>query len=196
MIQHRRSLDMYPGSHAPVIIHLSQYDSDFSLLFDLYSSVGTFTVESSTTVSIRGTKTDGNGYSANASISETTVTVQGNNQMTAVAGKNVFELVLKKNNKDLATANFILDVERAAMDADTIESETVLKEINAIIESASISTAAATAAAASAEEAAGHAEGTVRYDIVQDKTSAEKARARSNIEASGITIVDHGLVIS
>lgn len=196
MIQHRRQLDMYPGTHTPVIIHLSQYDADFSLIFDLYSSIGTFTVESGTTASIRGTKKDGNGYSATATISSNAVTVQGNAQMTACAGKNVFELVLTKSNKDLATANFVLDVEPAAMDANTIESETVLKELNAIIESASISTAAAAAAAASAAEAEGHAEGTVRYDIVQSKTTSEKAQARSNIGASGITIVDHGLVIS
>ena len=181
MIQHQRNINMYPGVRAPERIHLSQYDSDFSLVFSLYSSAGSFTLESGTTAMIRGTKGDGNGYSASASLSGTTVTVQGNNQMTASAGPNTFELVLTRSGKVLSTANFILDVEPAAMDADTIQSETVLKELQAIIESASTSTAAATRAEEAAQEAEGHANGTVRFDIVQSKTEAEKAQARQNI---------------
>lgn len=129
MIQHRRSLDMYPGPHAPVIIHLSQYDSDFSLLFDLYSSVGTFTVETGTTVTIRGTKVDGTGYSMNASLSNNTVTVTGDQQITAVSGKQIFELTLWKSDKELSTANFIIDVEPAALDRNTIQSESKIMEL-------------------------------------------------------------------
>ena len=150
-----RDLNMVPVG-VPPVIHLSQYDDDFSLVFNLYSSVGTFTVESSTTAEIRGTKEDGYGYSANATIdiSNKRVTVAGNNQMTACAGQNTFELVLKKNNKVLSTVNFILDVERAALDAGTITDQSVLKELNAIIASA----ATATQAAEDAEDAADRAE--------------------------------------
>ena len=183
MIQHQRNINMYPGVRAPERIHLSQYDSDFTLVFSLYSSAGSFSVDSGTTAMIRGTKGDGNGYSANASLSGTTVTVQGNNQMTAVAGPNTFELVLTRSGKVLSTANFILDVEPASMDADTIESKTVLKELQAIIDSASTSTAAATRAEEAATAAEGHAEGTVRFDIAQSKTETEKAQARQNIGA-------------
>lgn len=130
MITHARKIDMYPAS-VPVVLHLSQYDDDFTIEFTLYSSVGTFTVESGTTAKIRGTKKDGNGYSANASINITQkkVTVTGNQQMTAIAGRNVYELVLTRNNKVLSTANFILDVEPAAMDANTVPSESVIQEI-------------------------------------------------------------------
>ena len=153
-----RDLNMVPVG-VPPVIHLSQYDDDFLLVFNLYSSVGTFTVESSTTAEIRGTKEDGYGYSANATIdiSNKRVTVAGNNQMTACAGQNTFELVLKKNNKVLSTANFILDVEHAALDAGTIQDESVLKELNAIIAGAATATQAAQdadAAADRAEEAA------------------------------------------
>lgn len=183
MIQHQRSINMYPGVRAPERIHLSQYDSDFTLIFNLYSSVGSFTVESGTTAMIRGTKGDGNGYSASASLSGTTVTVQGNNQMTAVAGRNVFELALTRSGKVLGSANFILDVEPAALSADTIESDSVLMELQAIIDSASTSTAAADRAETAATAAEGHANGTVRFDIAQSKTEAEKARARQNIGA-------------
>lgn len=181
MIQHSRNINMYPGVRAPERIHLSQYDSDFTLVFSLYSSAGSFSVESGTTAMVRGTKGDGNGYSASASLSGTTVTVQGNNQMTAVAGPNTYELVLTRSGKVLSTANFILDVEPAAMDANTIQSDTVLMELQAIIDSASVSTAAADRAEEAAEEAEGHANGTVRFDVAQSLTDTQKAQAKNNI---------------
>lgn len=147
-------IDMRPGA-VPLIIHLGQYDSDFSLIFELYSSAGNFTVESGTTAMIRGTKTDGHAYDADATVdvSAKTVTVAGSEQMTAAKGRNVYELVLTKSGKVLSTANFILDVERAAMDADTIASESVLKELNAIIDSAATSTQAAADASSAADRA-------------------------------------------
>ena len=147
-------IDMRPGA-VPLVIHLGQYDSDFTLVFELYSSAGNFTVESGTTAMIRGTKTDGHAYDADATIdvSAKTVTVAGSEQMTAAKGRNVYELVLKKGTKVLSTANFILDVERAAMDADTIASESVLKELNAIIDSAATSTQAAADAVSAADRA-------------------------------------------
>ena len=118
MITHQINLDMVPGG-APEVIHLSQYDNDATLIFSLYASSGLFTVADGTTVAIRGTKTDGNGISLDAAISGTTVTVDLDQQITAVAGRNVFELTLYKNGKELNTANFIIDVERAAFDKDT-----------------------------------------------------------------------------
>ena len=41
-------------------------------------------------------------------------------QRTAVAGKNKFEVVLKNGGKELPFATFVLDVQRAAMDAGTV----------------------------------------------------------------------------
>lgn len=153
MLTIERSLNIYAAG-IPQIISLSQYDDDFQLVFTLYTSEGEFTIPSGTTAEVMGTKVDGNGYSASASISGSTVTVTGNKQMTACAGRNVYEIVLTKSGKRLATVNFILKVERAALDADTIQSETVLKELNAIIDSAETSTQAAAEAAASAAAAA------------------------------------------
>ncbi len=136
------------GGAVPLVIHLSQYDADFTLVFDLYNTDGTFTIESGTTAEIKGTKASGTGYSATATldISNKKVTVTGNAQMTAVKGRNIYELGLVKSGKRLHTANFILEIEPAALDADTITDESVLKELNAIIESAEISTEAATQA--------------------------------------------------
>lgn len=144
-------LDVISKGIGPVI-HLNQYDSDFTLTFNLYASQGTFTLPSGTTAEIRGTKADGNGYDSAASVSGTVVTVTGDAQMTAAAGDNVFEIALYKSNKRLNTINFTIHVEHAALDADTITSESVLRELDDIIEGAETATeAAATAVAAAAE---------------------------------------------
>ena len=128
MITYRNRLDVTPGK-VPLRIDLSQYDDDFVLEFEPFSSVGTFVLESGTTAEIRGTKMDGNGYSEDATISNGIVTVTGDQQMTAVSGDHMFEIVFKKNTKELNTANFILRVERAALDIDTITSGSKIREV-------------------------------------------------------------------
>ena len=135
MITKTNRIDMTPGG-APLVIRLSQYDSDFTLVFNLYASDGTFTIESSTTAAIRGMKPDGNGYSADATIdiANKKVTVAGDDQITAVAGKGEYELVLSKSGYEINTANFIILTERAAMDQDTFPSNSVIKELVDVID--------------------------------------------------------------
>lgn len=160
-----QKLDMVARG-VPPVIHLSQYDSDFSLVFPLYASTGTFTVASGTTAIIRGTKTSGNGYSASATLDTITiagvsypsVTVAGDVQLTASAGRNIFEITLIKDGEELSCANFILLVERAALDADTTTDESVLMELQAIIAAAETATQAATAAQEQANRAEAAAE--------------------------------------
>lgn len=188
MLTIERSLNIYAAG-IPQIISLSQYDDDFQLVFSLYTSEGVFTIPSGTTAEVMGTKVDGNGYSASASISDSTVTVTGNKQMTACAGRNVYEIVLTQSGKRLATVNFILKVERAALDADTIQSETVLKELNAIIDSAATATEAATEAAASAAAAAESAR-TLTIDPTLTK-SGQAADAKATGDA--IAAIEPGL---
>ena len=173
MITITTKLDMRHGAVRPTI-HLSQYDSDFTLIFELYSSDGTFTVENGTTALIRGTKSSGTGFSADASIniSTKTVTVTGDAQMTASAGQNVYEITLYKGGKEINSANFLLLCERAALDADTITDESVLKELDAIIEGAET----ATQAAEEAEDAADRAEAAAQT-LVIDPTLTKSGQA-------------------
>lgn len=123
-------LDMTPGA-VPTVVHRSQYDSDFTLVFSLYTRTGDFVIASGTTARMRGTKTSGTGYSVPVTldISAKTVTVTGDQQMTAAAGSNIFEIVLYQGDLEICSSNFILQVERAAMDADTITDETVVPEL-------------------------------------------------------------------
>lgn len=178
MITITNPLDMH-SSGVPLHVHLSQYDEDFTLVFNLFASVGTFSIDSGTTVAIRGTKTDGNGYSVAATldVSNKRVTVAGDQQMTAAAGPNEFELTLSKNDKELNTANFIIDVERAALDKDTLPSGSVIRELVDVIDRTDEIIAAANLADAACETVEGY------------KTAAEQAAtdaAASESSASGI----------
>ena len=170
----------------PQVIHVSQYDSDFSIQFKLYASVGTLNIESGTTAEIRGTKGSGTGYSASATLntSNGTVTVAGSEQMTAVAGRNIFEIVLKKSGKVLGSANFVLLVERAALDADTITDATVLRNLEAIVEG----TETATQAAEEAEDAADRAEAAAQT-LVIDSTLTQTGQA-ADAKATGDALAE------
>ena len=128
MIIHEFDLDMIPGGNVPSI-RVNQYDEDFNLKINLFSRNGNFSVLSGTTALVRGTKPDGNAYSAEVSVSGTVVTVPGNQQITAAAGKAIFEISLRRNGKELNTANFVIDIEQAAMDKDTVASTSVVREL-------------------------------------------------------------------
>lgn len=132
-ITYQNRLNVIPGDYPPVI-NLNQYDSDFTLEFTVYSSIGNLVLESGTTAAIRGTKMDGHGYSAEATIDGYVVSVAGDEQMTAIAGDNVFELVLTRNGKNISTSNFIIHVERAALDKDTIVSQSKIRELINVID--------------------------------------------------------------
>lgn len=136
-----RNLDVSP-SPVPTVIKVKQYASDFALKFNLVSSDGTFTIAGGTSVYIRGTKTDGKGWQLGGSRSGNTVTFSGTHeqmqQMTAIAGKNKFEVVLKNGSKELPFATFILDVQRAAMDEGTVNSSQIDELSSQIIETNTI----------------------------------------------------------
>lgn len=110
MITHTYWLDVTPDD-SPMEIHLNQNDANFTLVFNLYSSMGEFVIESGTTAKIEGTKPGGGRYSASASLSGTHVTVTGDRNMTDAAGIGLFELCLTHGGKALHTANFHLVIE-------------------------------------------------------------------------------------
>lgn len=138
---YRFALDMTPGGVTPVV-HLSQYDEAFQLEFTLYSRSGELDIPSGATAMIEGTKLDGKAYSANAAISGNVVTVTGDVQISAVAGNNPFQIVLKSGNSTIGSANFTIAVERAALDYDTV-SDSKLAQIQDISGTAAQLTAAA-----------------------------------------------------
>ena len=146
MITTQIELDVSPGGIAPVI-HVSQYDTGSrTLQFNLIATAGDLILPTGTKAEIRGTKPDGNGFSYDALINGKTVTADVTDQMTAAAGKAVCEIVLytgmparedaeaSSDFTQLCTANFILFVERAALDKDTVKSGSEIKQLITVID--------------------------------------------------------------
>lgn len=146
MITTQIELDVSPGGIAPVI-HVSQYDTGSrTLLFNLIATAGDLILPAGTHAEIRGTKSDGNGFSYECYLSGKQVTADLTEQMTAAAGKAICEIVLytgtparegqaaSSDFTQLCTANFILFVERAALDKDTVKSASEIRQLINVID--------------------------------------------------------------
>lgn len=236
MITYKKPLNITPGE-LPARINLSQYDTDFTLIFTLYTSEGELYLDSMVGASIRGTKKDGMGYSADARIGNGVVTINGDVQMTACAGENWFEIVLYlmaptadaeiQNGKtyytrtssttsgvtsyiysifrgnafvsgttyyesfgELSTANFILDVERAALDKDTLRSESQIRELVNVIDR----TDEIIAAARQADEAVEEVNTTLRGLVTQAEQARNDARQAAAEAANDVQDILQDLV--
>lgn len=147
------NINLVPGA-IPPRINVSQYDDDSrTLSLALYDGAVSYTPGSNTTAQIQGTKPDGKGFQYDATIEQNKVIFYITQQMTAVAGDVLCEVVIKNSTMTIATGNFILAVEKAALGEDTDISETVLPDI---IDAAESNAERAEAAAAAAESASLH----------------------------------------
>jgi len=151
-------LDLTPGA-IPPRVKVSQYDDESrEIVFTLVASSGSGSVSDADRAYVCGTKPDGHGFQYDATINNNgTVSVLVVQQMTACSGAVDCEIKLTKteNSREIVlnSANFILDVEKAALGEDTIVSDT---EIPAIIDAAEANAERAEAAAARAVDAATH----------------------------------------
>lgn len=142
MIFHELKMDVTPGV-VPTIVHVKQYQTDLHLQLELYSRYGDISFENTPTVTIRGTKPDGTGFTKTGYVydtSDATVTVGFfvEEQMTVVAGRIPYEIILEGENEDetlkTISATFYLEVQRAAMDADTIVQDSEGREFEAVVQ--------------------------------------------------------------
>lgn len=137
-------------------IHLSQYDTGNTFRVFLVSHGHFVEIDSDVTAVIVGKKPDGNGYTYNCEItdSRTAVIVTVTEEMTAIAGDTVAEIILTCANGNRAgTANFIIAVEESPIDGATVSNADYV----AIYQAISAATTA-TEAAERAETAAAAAE--------------------------------------
>ena len=134
MINQKIETNLIPG-HVNPRISVSQFDKGSrTLQFALYNGNAAYNVVSGTTALIQGTKPDKHAFQYNATVTvgSNIVTANLTEQMTVVAGEVVCELVLNKGSERLATANFILDVEKAAFGDDSLPSDSELPLIIAL----------------------------------------------------------------
>lgn len=139
MITQTINLNLIPGSPLPRI-NVSQYDNGSrTLQFNLYNGVSPYEIPSGASVSIVGTKADKTGFEYACTFDGSLVSVDITDQMTVFAGEVQSELQIRQSDEILGTANFIINVERAALSDDTQISETdipIIQRIPEILEEA------------------------------------------------------------
>lgn len=139
MITQTINLNLIPGSPLPRI-NVSQYDNGSrTLQFNLYNGVSPYEIPSGASVYIVGTKADNTGFEYACTFDGSLVSVDITDQMTVFAGEVQSELRIVQSDEILGTANFIINVESAALSDDTQISETdipIIQRIPEILEEA------------------------------------------------------------
>lgn len=118
-------LNLTPGMWAPLRVHVKQYDGDYTrqMKFTLYDGENIYEIPSNTKVTVSGTKRDGTGFSYYGAYSGSVVTVPLMRQMTTVYGVVPCEIGLfNSDDNQIASATFVLDVEKAALQSSVLES--------------------------------------------------------------------------
>ena len=122
MIEQNYNLDTVPFQSAVPVVHVSQYDSGSrTLKFKLLQAGSNYDMTGVTGAQINGKKPDGTEFSYNMTILNDVVSVVITEQMAAVAGRVMAEVVLTgANSSVLGTANFIIEVEKSPLDEGVI----------------------------------------------------------------------------
>ena len=180
MITQAINLNLIPGQVLPRV-NVSQYDSGTrTLRMTLFNGEQIFNVPSGASGYIQGTKPDRTGfqYAATVTAGSNIVTIDITQQMTAVKGEVVCELVLANGSDRIATVNFIIYVEPAALADDTVISETDLPLIEQAAELAQEIEAIAADVEANAEKAEAYGAGTIDGDPVPSTNPAYQNNAQ------------------
>lgn len=197
------NLNVIPAGVRPVI-HCSQYDNNLQAIrFTLYKDNTQFSIPSGAAVIINGHKPDNTGFSyAATAISGATATFTVTQQMTAVYGDVLCELRVRTSSQIIGTINFILAVEEAPLQDDTVLSDTEIPLIEQAVDiaanlaeyieatytnaaaAASSANAAAASATAAATDAASAASDAASVEELYDSIETAKQNANSAAQAA------------
>lgn len=114
------SVNVTPGMMPP-IVHVSEYDVGRAYTVSIIDEQGNpFAIPSGTTASIEGTLNGSVGFTTSATISGNQISFALTESMTAYAGKAWCKIKLTLNDEPIQTCAFILAVDRAGVEADTV----------------------------------------------------------------------------
>lgn len=154
MIQQEINLNLIPSSE-PVVVHCNQYDEGKSrIIAHLYNGSHPYTPGANATVKVQGTKPDNHAFQYWCDISGSTVTVDVNIQMTAVAGRTPTQLIVNETSGVTGSFAFYLDVQASTLPPDIDVSET---DLPILTEKAQEAARRAVQAAGAAEDSADRA---------------------------------------
>jgi hypothetical protein len=154
MIQQEINLNLVPSSE-PVVVHCNQYDEGKGrIIAHLYNGSHPYTPGANATVKVQGTKPDNHAFQYWCDISGSTVTVDVNIQMTAVAGRTPTQLIVNETSGVTGSFAFYLDVQASTLPPTIDVSET---DIPILTEEAQEAARRAVQAAGAAEDSADRA---------------------------------------
>lgn len=162
------NLDLIPQGISPCV-HVSQYDKGQTWLISILKDNAPFTIPTGSSIIVQGTKPDSTGFQYPCTYSGNVVTVTEEQQMTIKAGKVPCEIVITKSDAQIASLNFYLIVEAAALRDDTVISETDLP----LIEEAAEAVERIPALVESALHDIGEAKNDAIEDVEEAATDAE-----------------------
>lgn len=119
------NLDLIPKGVSPCV-HVSQYDKGQTWIISLYEDNVPFNIPAGSAVTVQGTKPDNTGFQYGCTFSGNVVTATEEQQMTVIAGRVPCEIVVTQSGAIIASLNFYLIVEHAALKEETVISETEL----------------------------------------------------------------------
>lgn len=180
MVTQLCNVNLIPGD-VPPIIHVKQYDTGLrTLIFTVYNGESVFSIPSDATVKCEGTKPDRKGFSYEVTFDGSEVTVDLEPQMTAVGGRATCQLTIGQDDGILGTANFILDIEHAALGDDTVLSASDLATVTQLVNTATDAAESAANDASAAAQSATNAESSAASAAT---SSSEAASAAANAVA-------------
>ena len=136
---------------APPVIRLSQYDTDWKLVFTLYDGDALYTVPSEASVILNGLRPGGTVFSVAGVVEDGNAVVSLDSSVTAEAGKVECEISISNSGELLGTSNFVFEVEKAPMSGHTASGDdfsAVNQLVNQALSAASSAGTAAEAVAA------------------------------------------------
>lgn len=180
MITQSTNLNLIPGTVLPRI-NVVQYDKGSRTLeFAIFNGPQRFTLTNNIIAEIQGTKPDRLGFSYAATVDTTNniVVADLTQQMTAAKGEALCEIVLKKGSERIGTLNFVMNIQPAALNDETVVSDSELPDIIAE------ATAQMEAAAASATLAESYAKGGTSSRSGEDTDNAKYYKEQAGDSAT------------
>ena len=113
------TIDITPGALPPVV-HVSEYDTGRQYGVTITDGNGPFSIPLGATATVEGTLNGTVGFTTSATISNNQITFALTESMTAYAGKAWCKIKLTLNSEPIQTCAFVLAVDRAGVEADTV----------------------------------------------------------------------------
>ena len=108
----RIKLNLIPSGVAPVV-HVSQYDEGREFACDLFEGANVYTLDGTETLTVQVRKPDGHLVTESVTnTSDSYIVVTTTEQMCAVHGTNLANLKIEKGSVEIASLNFLMEVER------------------------------------------------------------------------------------